>query len=229
MRSNEKITRRKSRINKEVHKEVLQLYRHEMSGSGDSLLDIIGRLQKSDDTSVWYGTDVLYTVPVKRRREPGANNTNNQSPSSSSASSPARAVKRQSVYEMSPRPGSGTDCDRYLIVVKKASENSTGASSSPSSPSSSSSSSSSSSVVSTSSSTVPSQIYYLIVVKKGGNVVVKQRVELASIRSIDYGSDETQLLVQLASAEQTVFFLDSTGRDETVWVIMQLFGTLNGR
>jgi hypothetical protein len=224
MRSSEKNTRRKSRINKDV----LQLYRHEMQGPGDGVLEIISRLQKSDDTSTWYGTEILYTVPVKRRREPGANNNTNNA--QSPASSPTR-MKRQSVYESSsprrqsvyesasPRPGSVIS-DRYLIVVKKASEAAS---------SSGSGSGSGSSVPSTSSSLAPSQFHYLIVIKKGGNVVVKQKVELASIRSMDYGSDETQLLLQLASAEQTVFFLDSTGRDETVWVIMQLVGTLNGR
>lgn len=71
--------------------------------------------------------------------------------------------------------------------------------------------------------------FFLIrVVKKENELEFKSSYELSSIKSLDYGSDDTELLIQQESVDHSIYFNTQGDRDETLWIIMQVTRLVTG-
>jgi hypothetical protein len=66
------------------------------------------------------------------------------------------------------------------------------------------------------------------VVKKENELEYKSSYDLAEVKSLDYGSDETELLIQQESADHSVYFSTQGDRDETLWILMQIIKLVTG-
>lgn len=57
---------------------------------------------------------------------------------------------------------------------------------------------------------------------KDGDVEIKNTFDLSSLRSVDFGSDDNELLISYDNADHNLYFNTQNERDETLWIIIQV-------
>ena len=57
---------------------------------------------------------------------------------------------------------------------------------------------------------------------KDGEVEIKNTFDLSTLRTVDFGSDDNELLLSYDNADHNLYFLTQNERDETLWIIIQV-------
>lgn len=57
---------------------------------------------------------------------------------------------------------------------------------------------------------------------KDGDVEIKNTFDLSTLRSVDFGSEDNELLISYDNADHNLYFGTQNERDETLWIIIQV-------
>eukprot|EP00981_Chlorochromonas_danica_P009700 scaffold2799_cov159-Ochromonas_danica.AAC.17 len=72
------------------------------------------------------------------------------------------------------------------------------------------------------------QITMIKLYKKDSDLEVKQTYEMPSIKSVDYGSEDNELVLSLESMDISLHLFDLIERDQTLWVITEVYKAVTG-
>jgi hypothetical protein len=71
-------------------------------------------------------------------------------------------------------------------------------------------------------------LFFLKIVNKDNELDIKNTYDVKNVKSLDYGSDELELVLSLDAGDYSLYFLNLTDRDELTWLICQIAKTVVG-
>ena len=69
---------------------------------------------------------------------------------------------------------------------------------------------------------VTQSIVIIRLVMKDNDIEIKNIFDLSILRSIDFGSEDNELLLSYDQADYNIYFINQNERDETIWIIIQV-------